>query len=192
MIELNVKLQTKTIAEKVSEGIVPQIYIGGHMLTTGAQHMRNIEKEAAKLLGYKPYAPHEDEEINDKTNQTQEDNDGLAEKIFKKDTQAMIDSDVLVFEVDNGNVGTSCEIAQFAMLKALAPYTTDPTIKALANKPVFFHCTDIRHTDIPEVGMRRSYSFNQYLIGTILALNPKGIQSWSEIEEELVALKSFN
>lgn len=189
MVDIKVKVETKTIAEKVAAGIQPQIYIGGHMLTTGAQHMRNLEKEAAKRLGYKPYAPHEDEEINDKTNQSVEDNDGLAEKIFKKDTQAMIESDVLVFEVDNGNVGTSCEIAQFAMLKALAPHTEDELIKKLADKPVFFHCTDIRHTDIPEVGMRRSYSFNQYLIGTILALNPKGIQSWSEIEEELVALK---
>lgn len=50
---------------------------------------------------------------------------------------------------------------------------------------IFFHSYDIRRTNIPETGDRRSTSINQYLYGAILTLNPKGIQSWEEIVEEL-------
>lgn len=162
------------------------VYVGGDMLKLGSQIMRQREKERLAQLGFTPYAPQDDEEINDKQNQTEESNDGLAEKIFFKDTEAMLKSDILIFEVDGNNIGTTTEVGQFAMVYELAGrYPHIQELQELASKPVFFHTTDVRHTDIPEKGMRRSFSMNQYLHGACLRMNPKGIQTWNEIEEEL-------
>ena len=166
------------------------VYVGGDMLKAGSQIMRKMEKERLIELGFEPYAPQDDKEINDKTNQTEESNDGLAEKIFFKDTEAMLKSDILIFEVDGNNIGTTTEVGQFAMVYELAGrYPHINELQELASKPVFFHTTDVRHTDIPEKGMRRSFSMNQYLYGACLRMNPKGIVTWSEIEEELKEIK---
>lgn len=167
-------------------------YTGGDMLLRGSQMLREWEKSRVSKLGLEPYAPQDDKEINDKQNQTEESNDGLAEKIFNKDTIAMMDADVLIFEVANNNVGTTAEVGQWAMVHRLAKLTDDKLIQHLASKPIFFHTTDVRDTDIPESGWRRSHSYNQYLIGSILECNPNGIQTWSEIEEELKEIKRVN
>ncbi|WP_207463823.1 nucleoside 2-deoxyribosyltransferase [Enterococcus mundtii] len=161
------------------------VYVGGDMLLKGSQLLREIEKKRLKELGFTPYAPQDDEEINDKKQQTEDSNNGLAEKIFNKDTKAMLNADILIFEVSNNNVGTTTEIGQWAMVHRLAKIVDDPMIQLLAKKPIFFHSTDVRDTDIPESNWRRSHSYNQYLIGAILEINQKGIQTWEEIESEL-------
>ncbi|UDM72690.1 nucleoside 2-deoxyribosyltransferase [Vagococcus fluvialis] len=166
------------------------VYVGGGMLTAGEQFMREKEKKAISKLGLTPYAPQDDKEINDKQNQTEHTNNGLAERIFDKDTKAMIAADVLVFEISNNNIGTTAEVGQWAMIHRMAKLIDDETINELAKKPIFFHTTDIRDTDIPESGWRRSHSYNQYLIGSVLECNPKGIQSWDEIEQELINLRT--
>lgn len=165
------------------------IYQGGDMLKKGSQLLRNIEKEELRALGLIPYAPQDDKEINDKENQSEESNNGLAEKIFHKDTMAMLDADILIFDVDNNNVGTTAEIGQWAMLHKLAKvYPEDIRLRKLVNKPIFFYSTDVRDTDIPESSWRRSHSYNQYLIGCVLECNPKGIQTWEDVKNELSKL----
>ena len=62
-----------------------QVYIGGDMLYYGSQLLREQEKRDIVNIGLIPYAPQDDKEINDKTNQTKEANDGLAEKIVRND-----------------------------------------------------------------------------------------------------------
>lgn len=162
------------------------IYVGGAMLDKGSQYMRQQEKEQVEALGFLTHAPQDDKEINDKSNQSVEDNNNLAERIFDKDTKAMINADILIFEVSNNNVGTTAEIGQWAMIHRLAKDGIGgDEIKKLAQKPIFFHSTDVRDTDIPEAGYRRSHSYNQYLIGSVYECNPKGVQMWENILEEL-------
>ena len=75
-----------------------QVYIGGDMLYKGSQLIREQEKRDIESVGLKPYAPQDDKEINDKSNQTKEANDGLAEKIVRNDTKAMLESDIVIFD----------------------------------------------------------------------------------------------
>lgn len=164
------------------------VYIGGDMLKKGSQLMRNKEKGDLINLGFSIYSPLEDKEINDKTNQTAEGNASLATKIFDKDTKGMLAADVLIFDVDNDHVGTTTEVGQWAMVHRLAKHTDDELIQELVKKPIFFHSTDIRATDIPEVGFSRSFSINQYLNGAIQEVNPLGVMTWEEILEHLTKI----
>jgi nucleoside 2-deoxyribosyltransferase len=133
------------------------------------------ENDTLRKLGFQVYSPQDDKTINDKTNQTIESNNSLAEKIFDRDTKGMEKADIIIFEVSNNNVGTTCEVGQWAMQERIKPTW----------KKYYFHSYDIRRTDIPEIGDRRSWSINQYLYGAILSLNPKGIMDWPEIIKEL-------
>ena len=151
------------------------IYNGGDMLSVATQAQKTKENAQPRAMGFEVWSPQEDREINDKQNQTQESNDHLAELIFEHDTIGMEEADIIIFEVANTNVGTCVEIGQMAQRmrdKAFFP-------------PVYFHSYDIRRTNIPETGDRRSTSINQYLYGAILSLNSKGIQPWDEIVGEL-------
>lgn len=167
------------------------VYIGGDMVTRSSQMLRDLEKRQIEKLGFEPYAPQDDKEINDKSKQSKESNDSLAEKIFNKDTEAMINADILIFEVSNNNVGTTAEIGQWAMVHRLAKLTEDKKIQELAMKPIYFHSTDVRDTDIPESGYRRSHSYNQYLLGSVIECNSRGIMTWDEIETELKVVKHW-
>jgi hypothetical protein len=54
------------------------------------------------------------------------------------------------------------------------------------DKKVYPHLEDIRRTNIPETGDRRSWSINQYVYGVCLDLTDgKGLYEWEEILEEL-------
>ena len=54
------------------------------------------------------------------------------------------------------------------------------------DKKVYPHLEDIRRTNIPECGDRRSWSVNQYVYGVCLDLTDgKGFYEWEEILEEL-------
>ena len=151
------------------------IYNGGDMLSTANQAAHAIENDTLRKLGFQVYSPQDDKMINDKSNQTVESNNSLAEKIFDRDTKGMEQADIIIFEVSNNNVGTTCEIGQWAMQERVKP----------TSKRYYFHSYDIRRTNIPEVGDRRSWSINQYLYGAILSLNSQGIQSWNSIINEL-------
>lgn len=151
------------------------IYNGGDMLSLANQVRHADENRQLRNLGFQVYSPQDDKTINDKTNQTVESNNSLAEKIFDRDTTGMEKADIIIFEVSNNNVGTTTEIGQWAMQERIKPTW----------KKYYFHSYDIRRTGIPEVGDRRSWSINQYLYGAILSLNPKGIMSWPSIITEL-------
>lgn len=178
------------------------IYSGGDMLKKGSQLIKNQENEELRSLGFNVYSPQDDKEINDKQNQTKESNDGLAEKIFAKDSNGILTSDILIFEVDNNNVGTSVEVGQVAQSELLhlldlqkqgvldsslsvLELTKLPNREDYFNKKYFFHSYDVRRTDIPEASDRRSWSINQYLYGAVAFLSSKGIQPWEDIISEL-------
>lgn len=155
------------------------IYVGGDMLSIANQHEHENEVHQLQSLGFNVYAPQNDKKINDKQNQTEDSNNHLAEKIVAHDTHGMEQADILIFEVSNNNVGTTVEIGQCLTL----------SIDTIKSKKFFFHSYDIRRTNIPEVGDRRSWSINQYLYGAIKYLNPKGIQDWDDILNDLTKVK---
>lgn len=168
-IEMKAKKMSKTPKSSLL------VYNGGDMLSQASQLMHAKENKQLASLGYRVYSPQDDKEINDKQHQTEDSNNGLAEKIFEHDTSGMEQSDIIIFEVSNNNVGTSVEIGQWAQQERLRP----------SGKKYYFHSYDIRRTNIPETGDRRSWGINQYLYGAILLLNPKGIQPWKKIMQEL-------
>lgn len=179
-----------------------QIYLAGDMLKKGSQLLREQEKKELEALGYNVYSPKDDKEINDKSNQTEDSNNGLAEKIVLKDTKGIIESDIIVIEPTNDALGTCVELGQIKGMKDLAnilyclywSFENDEdfiiefqkVISDIRKKKVYPHYEDIRRTDIPECADRRSWSVNQYVYGVCLDLtNGKGFYEWDEIKEEL-------
>lgn len=155
------------------------IYNAGDMLKGPNQDRKAKENQELRDLGFEVWSPQEDKDINDKQNQTQESNNSLAEKIFTHDTHGMEQANIIIFEVDNGNVGTCVEVGQMAQLNRFNG----------EDKHFYFQSYDIRRTELFEAGDRRSWSINQYLYGAILSLNPNGIQSWNAIIKELKELQ---
>ena len=179
-----------------------QIYLGGDLLKKGSQMLRDQEKKELEALGYTVYSPKDDKEINDKSNQTEDSNNGLAEKIVLKDTKGIIESDIIVIEPTNDALGTCVELGQIKGMKDIALkirklYWDTPDdnefmleiqklCSAIINKKVYPHYEDIRRTDIPECADRRSWSVNQYVYGVCLDLtNGKGFYEWEEIKDQL-------
>ena len=180
------------------------LYLAGDILTKGSQLQRKVEAEELRTIGYELHVPHEDDEINDKANV---DNDGLAEKIVKKDTKGIVESDIIVIDAHENGKGSLVELGQLAGMKDLSdklltkidefieleiPYEKilNEITKDLINqhnKEVYVHNTDIRRANLAEQsGDRREYAPNQYVYGTALKLtNGKGFYEWHEIIEDL-------
>ena len=78
-----------------------KVYIAGDMLLKGSQMLREQEANDLRALGYEIHSPKDDKEINDKSAQTEESNNGLAEKIVYKDTVGIVQSDIVVIEPTN-------------------------------------------------------------------------------------------
>lgn len=153
----------------------PKAYLAGGMLKKGEQLLRAAERMDIEMLDavdlFNPMdAPH-----NNKQSAP------TAEQIFTKDTAAILESEIIVAEVDNNSVGTICEMGQVwgvnYMLSRLAEVistseSAQDVCKKLGNllvevpfKEVHWHTSDIRDTNIMEYGYTRSHSYNQYLIG---------------------------
>lgn len=178
------------------------IYLAGDMLKKGSILLREQEAKELRELGHTIYSPIEDKSINDKSNQTEESNNGLAEKIVKNDTLGILHSDVIVIEPHENALGTMVELGQIKGYKDTANMVRDilkdsngdlhtlvknleSLVKTL-DKKVYPHIEDIRRTNIPECGDRRSWSVNQYVYGTCLDVTDgKGLYEWNEILEEL-------
>ena len=185
------------------------IYLAGDMLKKGSILLREQEAKELRELGHKIYSPIEDKSINDKTNQTEESNNGLAERIVRNDTRGILNSDVIVIEPHENALGTMVELGQIKGYKDCArelKSILDRVVKSECDdsqainrlamelhflikkydKKVYPHLEDIRRTDIPETGDRRSWSINQYVYGVCLDLTDgKGLYEWDEILEEL-------
>ena len=183
-----------------------QIYLAGDMLYKGSQLLRNAEKEDLVSIGRKVYSPQEDKEINDKKNQTESSNNKLAEKIVCKDTKAIIESDIIIIEPQRFAEGTLVELGQIKGMKDayedMFRYMQKLYSERIINietfaefvdtygpkydKKVYPHLEDLRRTDIPEVGDRRSFGINQYVYGVCLDLTDGiGFYSWEDILKEL-------
>ena len=185
------------------------IYLAGDMLKKGSILLREQEAKELRELGHKIYSPIEDKSINDKTNQTEESNNGLAERIVINDTRGILNSDVIVIEPHENALGTMVELGQIKGYKDCArelENIIERVVKLKCNdsqavnrlamelhflikkydKKVYPHLEDIRRTNIPETGDRRSWSINQYVYGVCLDLTDgKGLYEWEEILEEL-------
>lgn len=181
-----------------------KVYIAGHMLNRGSQLLRAEEAAMVRELGHSLYVPQENKEINDKANAVQE---GLAERILRHDTDAIMWSDTVVIEPDSAALGTHVELGQILGMAQLADkllrvigehdqtLDSDPEAcleqiyelcREQTTRKVLPHLEDIRRVDIPETGDRRSFSVNQYVYGACLKLtNGKGFYSIEEIKEEL-------
>ena len=185
------------------------IYLAGDMLKKGSILLREQEAKELRELGHKIYSPIEDKSINDKTNQTEESNNGLAERIVINDTRGILNSDIIVIEPHENALGTMVELGQIKGYKDCArelKSIRDKVVKSECDdsqavnrlamelhflikkydKKVYPHLEDIRRTNIPESGDRRSWSINQYVYGVCLDLTDgKGLYEWEEILEEL-------
>ena len=185
------------------------IYLAGDMLKKGSILLREQEAKELRELGHKIYSPIEDKSINDKTNQTEESNNGLAERIVRNDTRGILNSDIIVIEPHENALGTMVELGQIkgykdcarelkSILDRLVKSECDDSqaVNRLAmelhflikkyDKKVYPHLEDKRRTNIPETGDRRSWSINQYVYGVCLDLTDgKGLYEWEEILEEL-------
>ena len=185
------------------------IYLAGDMLKKGSILLREQEAKELRELGHKIYSPIEDKSINDKTNQTEESNNGLAERIVINDTRGILNSDIIVIEAHENALGTMVELGQIKGYKDCArelKSILDKVVKSECDdsqavnrlamelhflikkydKKVYPHLEDIRRTNIPETGDRRSWGINQYVYGVCLDLTDgKGLYEWEEILEEL-------
>lgn len=187
-----------------------RIYLAGDMLTKGSIMQREWEKQKLVEAGLEVYSPIEDKEINDKSNQTEASNNGLAERIVRKDTKAILESDIIVIEPQPFALGTHVELGQVKGMKDMAKLVgavlaeenlsegerlqgIAELVKSMIEKPVFAHFGDIRRTDIPEKGDRRSWGVNQYVYGAVLDLTDGiGFLDFEEIVEEVAGLRKIS
>lgn len=177
-----------------------KVYLAGHMLNRGAQLQRAEEAQVVRDLGHELYNPQENKEINDKANAVQE---GLAERILRHDTDAIMWSDTVVIEPDSAALGTHVELGQILGMSDMSAYileildasagdykeaveaVTKFCVKQLDRK-VYPHLEDIRLQAPTGDGQRSTFGFNQYVLGACLKLtNGKGLYTMEEIKEEL-------
>ena len=185
------------------------VYCAGDMLKKGSILLREQEARDLRNIGCKVYSPIEDKSINDKSNQTEDSNNNLAERIVRNDTRGILESDIIVIEPHENALGTMVELGQIKGYKDCArelENIIERVVKLKGNdsqavnrlsielhllikkldKKVYPHLEDIRRTNIPECGDRRSWSINQYVYGVCLDLTDgKGFYEWDEILEEL-------
>lgn len=151
-------------------------YLAGDIMSRGSQHEAFLIEQILEEVGIDFYSPRLNKSINDKKAVTEEENNKLAERIVKADTEHLNQADIIVFNVKESSIGTLIEVGQVLGLH-----------NNQDNKKCFFIFDDIRRTNLMEIGDRRSWSINQYLHGAILELtNGKGIlNSLEELKEEL-------
>lgn len=154
-----------------------QIYLGGDMLSIGQQMRREFEKKELERLGFKVYAPQDDEDVNDKVNANQ---DGLAERIVYNDTAGIYKSDILIFDYLPHAQGT---IAEMGYVHGLLEYVDNDKYD------IYVQCTDVRQGTghISNEQDRAEFSINQYIYGVILDITEgRGIQTFEEICQDLI------
>ncbi|MEH7209540.1 nucleoside 2-deoxyribosyltransferase [Priestia megaterium] len=183
-----------------------KVYLAGDMLPKASQLLRAQEREQIKEIGLDFYNPMDNKDINDKSKVS---NEGLAERIVKADTDAIVESDIVVIEPQPFALGTMVELGQIKGMKDLAkkildiyenndPFKAVSKIAELAEKiddqKVFPHYEDVRRfagAGKDEEGDRRSLGINQYVYGVCLDLTDGiGFYEWTEILEELKKIKN--
>lgn len=184
-----------------------KVYLAGDMLPKGSQLLRALERDQIKDVGLDLYVPQDNKSINDKANVS---NEGLAERIVKADTDAIVESDIIVIEPQPFALGTLVELGQVKGMRDFANMILDIAIDSdsphnilsdiialaekVANKKVFPHYEDVRRftgAGKDEEGDRRSLGINQYVYGVCLDLTDgKGFYEWDEVLSELTKIKN--
>jgi nucleoside 2-deoxyribosyltransferase len=183
-----------------------KVYLAGDMLPKASQLLRAQEREQIKKIGLDFYNPMDNKDINAKD---KVDNEGLAERIVKADTDAIEESNVIIIEPQPFAQGTLVELGQVKGRKDLAKqiikiaeeetFTPEALNKIIQlavkvdEQKVFPHYEDIRRFEgagKDEEGDRRSLGINQYVYGVCLDLTDgKGFYEWSDVLEELKKIK---
>lgn len=181
--------------EKRGRKPMKKAYLAGDLLQKGNAILRGIERDQINELGtVKLFNPGDSKEINDKSKAP------TAEMIFAKDTAAMLESDIIIMDISNTSIGTVSEAGQMwgvnfmlnkiegVLSDAESPEEIEEGIRALLKeipkKKVMWHTTDIRDTNLYEQGIRRSHSYNQYVVGMMHSVSGP-VRTFEEILEEL-------
>lgn len=179
-----------------------KIYLGGDILKGGASLLREKEYNTLEKLGFTNiYSPIKQKDINDKKAVDAISNKTLCDRIVRKDTKNILESDIIIMDVDNDSVGSAVEMGQIYQFNWFHDKLTeildnsessadvvDELLHLLSKYPrkkVYCHTSDIRHTNIPEVSVERSFSINQYLRGVCRGASGSDIKTFDEIIEEL-------
>lgn len=150
-------------------------YIAGDIMSKGSQYEASLIEDVLRKVGVDFYSPRLNKEINDKKSVNIEQNNKLAESIVKADTEHLNKANIIIFNIKESSIGTLIEVGQVLGLD-----------NNCHHKKCFVLYDDIRRTNIPEVGDRRSWSINQYLYGAILELTEgRGISSLDSLEHDL-------
>ncbi|MBM7836330.1 hypothetical protein [Clostridium sardiniense] len=180
-----------------------RLYLAGGIMSRGEILAREEEYNKLQSLGldFDIYSPVKNKSINDKSNVTEEENNKLSEKIVKADMERLWSSDLVIAEYQPYALGTISEIAILYMMKQFKDkldeilkksHSADEVmneivyLRNLCDKDVRIHSSDIRNTDIPEIGFKRSHSYNQFCLGLIEDVTKgKSIQDLNIIIKEV-------
>lgn len=180
-------------------------YIAGDIMTRGSQLQRAEERAKLEAAGISVYNPQDNNGINDKSKLP------LAERIVAEDIKRLFAATDIVIEPQPHAQGTLVELGIIYGMKALASAmkmqrdlfwenedldfneTLDAIdeidsmiIDGVLAQKVYPHNSDIRRTDSPEIGDRRSFSVNQFVYGVVLALTDgKGFYDFDEAVEQI-------
>jgi alpha-L-fucosidase len=177
----------------------PLGYLGGDIMSFGSNLARQYEYDKFIEMGLPVdvYSPVQNKSINDKSNMTEEENNGLAEKITTADIERLWNSDFVVIEPAQSAIGTLCELGCLFGWKYMCdrlleivekedPQAVINEIERMSKKDVYCHYFDIRTNHLNEKDWRRSFSINQLLYGMILYVEKNGdIETFDEIMEQL-------
>lgn len=185
------------------------VYNGGSMTTYQARDFQLKMNDIIEEAGLDVYTPSKNKSINDKEAVGNKD---IAKVIVAKDSEAIINSDIRMFN-NSGTVGTSIEIGQVLGMNDFAniikktieqeekkepeyEMTEEARLQGIIdhiwrlcnaelNKEFILFDVDVRSHDEPEAGYKRSKGYHQYErgVGMRLMRNEEG---YLRLEEQVI------
>ncbi|UXU70231.1 TIR domain-containing protein [Mammaliicoccus sciuri] len=185
------------------------VYNGGSMTTYQARDFQLKMNDIIEEAGLSVYTPSLNSEINDKEAVGNKD---IAKMIVAKDSEAIINSDIRMFN-NSGTVGTSIEIGQVLGMNDFAniikktieqeekrepehELSEEDRLQGIIdhvwllcnselNKDFILFDVDVRSHDKPEAGYKRSKGYHQYErgVGMRLMHNEEG---YLRLEEQVI------
>ncbi len=144
-----------------------KVYIAGSLFKSGDIKERIEEGKKLREQGLKTFNPIEKPFNEDKSKMP------TAHEIFKGDTQAIINSDIIFAEYDGEDPGVMAELGiAWAINDVLSFFERGGCIeeykKKYKKKEIIFHSTDIRQGSAGNYeGHYVPYGLNQYVVGMI-------------------------
>lgn len=184
------------------------VYNGGSMTTYQARDFQLKMNDIIEESGLDVYTPSKNKSINDKEAVGNKD---IAKMIVAKDSEAIINSDIRMFN-NSGTVGTSIEIGQVLGMNDFAniikktieqeekreyfDISEEARLQGIIdqiwllcnselNKDFILFDVDVRSHDEPEAGYKRSKGYHQYErgVGMRLMRNEEG---YLRLEEQVI------